>query len=326
MGIQPQLEIDLSETTLPVLETRDSKAQAIASGLTVFARKLLSEPLIQFLLAGALILTTTSFLNRLKADRDRHHIVVSGAEIQRLQEVWAQQWGRPPDGREISNLIKEYVREEVLYREALASGLDKDDTIVRRRLVEKMEFLSQEGASSSEPSERDFEQFFQSNRQKYLSPAQASFLQIFFSASKRGASAEVDATRVLAGLRAGNTSTAQAIAQGDAFIAQSEYPLQTEDEIKNIFGNEFASDVIAQQPGAWGGPYKSSYGFHLVRVLQYAPARLPQLMEVRQQVTNDLKTERLQKASNSYYNELAQRYRVDVENVIQPNASGANRP
>jgi len=326
MGIQAQLEIDLSENTLPVLETRDSKAPATASGLTFFARKLLSEPLIQFLLAGALILTTTSYLNHLKAYRDQHHILVSSAEIQQLQEVWAQQWGRPPDREEMSNLIKEHVRQEVLYREALASRLDKDDTIIRRRLVEKMEFLSQEGASSSEPSEADLDQFFQSNRQKYVSPAQASFLQIYFSAAKRGASAEVDAARVLAGLRVGNISVAQAIAHSDAFIAQSEYPLQTEDEIKEIFGNEFASHVIVQQPGAWEGPYKSGYGFHLVRVLQYAPARLPQLAEVRQQVTNDLKTHLLQKASDSYYNELAQRYRVDVENVIPPNASGANRP
>ncbi|HXX19304.1 MAG TPA: peptidylprolyl isomerase [Candidatus Acidoferrum sp.] len=326
MSVQAQPEIGLSETILPVLETRDSKAPAAASGLSLFARRLPREPLIQFLLAGALILTTTGFLNHLKAYRDQHHIVVSSAEIQQLQEVWAQQWGRPPDGKEMSNLIKEYIREEVLYREALASGLDKNDTIVRRRLVEKMEFLSQEGAASSEPSEADLDQFFQSNGQKYLSPAQASFLQIYFSASKRGASVEADAARVLAGLRVGNISVAQAMAQGDPFIAQSEYPLQTEDEIKDTFGNEFASHVIVQQPGAWEGPYKSSYGFHLVRVLQYAPARLPPLAEVRQQVTNDLKTHLLQKASDSYYNELAQRYRVDVENVVQPNASGANRP
>lgn len=326
MSIQAQPEIDLSESTLPLLETGDLKAPATAGGLTLFARKLLSEPLIQFLLAGALILATSSLFAHWQAGRDQHHIVVSRAEILQLQGVWVQQSGRLPDQREMDNLINEYVREEVLYREALASGLDKDDTIVRRRLVEKMEFLSQERTSFSEPSETELEQFFQTNRQKYLVPAQASFSHVYFSSSKRGASAEVDAARVLAGLRAGKIGDAQAIARGDAFIAQSQYPLQTEEEIKDVFGNDFASHVIAQQPGAWGGPYKSSYGFHLVRVFQYAPPRLPQLAEVRQQVTNDVKTQRLQQTSDSYYGELRRRYRVDVENVTQRNASGGNQP
>ena len=121
-------------------------------------------------------------------------------------------------------------------------------------------------------------------------------------------------------------SLQQAVAQGDPAILQSEYPLQTQDEIRESFGNDFAAGVLALEPGQWEGPIKSSYGFHLVRVLQRAPSRVPELAEVRQQVTNDFKNRRLQLASDSYYEKLRQRYRVDVEGVALLKATGGNQP
>jgi len=328
MTMQVQQEAAL--LSLPPTAARPSGSRAVPltrGRWVLLSRKLTREPLVHFLVAGALILAGSTLLNRWKTTADsRYHIVVSAPQVQQLKDVWVQQWGRLPDDEEMRNLVNDYIREEVLYREALASGFDKDDTIVRRRLVEKMEFLSQEAASSSEPSDAELQQFLQGSGQKYVIPTQISFSQIYFSTSKRGTSTKTDAEKVLAALRSGRISTAQASGQGDAFISQSEHPLQTEEEIANIFDKTFAAQVIGLQPGDWQGPYESSYGFHLVRIIKRTSPRLPLFTEIKQQLTNDLKTEQLKQSSDDYYEQLRQRYRVDIDSRVQANAAGGSRP
>jgi peptidyl-prolyl cis-trans isomerase C len=325
-----QLSVDVLEASHSAIETKRSAiawATDQRSGLGRFARKLLKEPLFHFLLAGGFILIASNLWDHSNASNlDQHHIVVPAAEIHQLRELWTRQWGRPPNTGELGQLIDDYVREEIFYREALASGLDNGDTIIRRRLVEKMEFLSQEIASSTEPSESDLEQFFQSVREKYATPAQAAFSHIYFSSSKRGAAAETDAHGVLVGLRSGRLSLPHALTQGDPFILQAEYPLQSRDQIKEIFGDEFASKLLAVEPGEWEGPFKSSYGFHLVRVLQRTPSRVPDLAEVRQEVLTDLKNQRLQQASDSYYGKLRQLYRINVDNIALSEGTKGRQP
>jgi parvulin-like peptidyl-prolyl isomerase len=217
----------------------------------------------------------------------------------------------------MDNLIADYVHEEIYYREALDSGLDKDDTIIRRRLAEKMEFLSQEIASASEPPEAELQQFFESNRQKYSLPAEAGFTHIYFSSSRRGAAAFQDARDVLARIGSHAISPAEAASfgakLGDSFMLQSEYPPQTHEQIKNLFGDEFAAKVLELEPGKWIGPIQSTYGWHLVRVLEHVPPRLPALSEVRTQVATDYKNQRLQAASDGYYARLRKRYQVEID-------------
>jgi peptidyl-prolyl cis-trans isomerase C len=330
MTVETQFNVDVLQASHSAIETKRSAiAPAVdqRSSLGRFARKLLREPLFHFLLAGGLILVASNLWDHSKASSlNQHHIVVPAAEIHQLQEIWTRQWGHPPNTEEMAHLIDDYVREEIFYREALASGLDNGDVIIRRRLVEKMEFLSQEIASSAEPSESELEQFFQNGREKYASPAQAAFSHIYFSSSKRGAAAETDAQGVLAGLRSGQLSLPHALSQGDPFISQSEYPLQSRDQVKEIFGDEFAFRLLSLEPGEWEGPFKSSYGFHLVRVLQRTPSRVPQLAEVRQEVLIDLKNQRLQSASDSYYGKLRELYRIDVDKVALAEVGKGRQP
>ncbi len=211
------------------------------------------------------------------------------------------------------SLIDDYVREEVFYRQALASGLDKDDTIIRRRLVEKMEFLSQEIVSTSEVSPSELQQFFERHREKYSLPTQVAFSHIYFSSSKRGPAAERDARQALADWASRPASAARISALGDSFMLQYEYPPQTREQIKDLFGDDFAARLFELEVGKWSGPVKSSYGFHLVRVLQRVSSRLPDLNEVRNQVATDYKNQRLQTASEAYYAKLRRRYRVEVD-------------
>jgi peptidyl-prolyl cis-trans isomerase C len=261
---------------------------------------------------------------------DQSGIRVSRAEIERLSEVWTRQYGRAPDSAEIKNLVDEYIREEILYREAIASGLDKGDTIIRRRLVEKMEFLSQELADA-DPSDNELLEYFNRNREKFRIPAQVAFSHTYFSTSKRGAAAESEAEHALRTLR--RPSSPDASQLGDSFMLQSEYPAQTQEEIKGLFGEEFADNLFQLHLGTWEGPIRSSYGLHLVKISRYLPSRIPELAEVRNRVLTDFKNQQLQDASEAYYARLRSRYRVDVDNAAlaaaqsppkqPPNHSGA---
>jgi parvulin-like peptidyl-prolyl isomerase len=225
----------------------------------------------------------------------------------------------------MQNLIDDYVREEVLYREALASGLDKDDTIIRRRLVEKMEFLSQEVASVP-PSEKALQEYFEANREKFRIPGEVAFSHIYFSTSKRSSGAEGDARRALASLNSRRISIAQFSGMGDPFMLQNEYPLQTQQQIKELFGDEFSGKIFQLEPEAWAGPLRSGYGFHLVRILQKFPSRVPELAEVRGQVMTDFKNRRLQTASEAFYSQLRRRYQVDIDKAALAAAESQKSP
>jgi peptidyl-prolyl cis-trans isomerase C len=301
------------------------------NGTSVIFRSLLHEPLLHFLVIGAVLFGLGTLFDRsTNASSNPTQIRVSASEIQRLREVWTRQWGHAPDSTQMKNLIDDYVREEIFYREAIASGLDKDDTIVRRRLVEKMEFLSQELAAD-EPAEKDLQAYFQQNREKFQVPAQVAFSHIYFSASKRGAAAESDANRALAGLRAGQASAARLSGMGDAFMLQNEYPLQTEQQIKELFGSEFAGKLFHLEPGAWAGPIRSGYGVHLIHISQKLPSRVPELAEVRSQVLTEFKNQRLKASNEAFYERLRGHYRVEVDGAAlaaaesQPSAPSGSR-
>jgi hypothetical protein len=282
-------------------------------GKSEIVRGLFREPLLHFLIAGALIFALGTLFDRsTNAGMNGNRIQVPAPEIQRLREVWTRQWGHAPDSSQMKSLVDDYIREEVLYREALASGLDKDDTIIRRRLVEKMEFLSQELASTK-PSEEVLQKYFQQNREKFRTPEQVAFSHIYFSTSKRGPASEKDARSVLTRLCSGPIPSALVSSLGDSFMLQSEYPLQTQQQIKELFGGEFARKLFLVNSGAWAGPIQSGYGFHLVRISQKLESRIPELAEVRNQVLTDFQNRRLQVASQAFYDRVRKRYQVEID-------------
>ena len=308
-------QLDLPIETVGVARTgSNAHRRLVASrGRSALLHRLFREPLFHFLVAGTVLLGGAKLFERLtNANNNANRIQVSAPEIQRLREVWIRQWGHAPDARQMQSLIDDYVREEVLYREALASGLEKDDTIIRRRLVEKMEFLSQEVASAA-PSEKAVREYFEGNPEKFRIPAEVAFSHVYFSTSKRGSTAEGDASRALVGLSSRRISAAQFAGMGDPFMLQNEYPLQTQQQVKELFGEEFAGKVFQLEPGAWAGPLRSGYGFHLVRILQKHPSRVPELAEVRGQVLTDFKNRRLQTASEAFYSQLRRGYQVEVD-------------
>lgn len=276
-------------------------------------RRLLREPLVHFLAAGLVLFGLSALLGEsFGAGDDRRRIEVSAGRIRQLRDTWTRQRGAPPTRAQLDGLIEDFIREEVLYREAIASGLDQGDAIVRRRLAQKVEFLAQSVASTVEPTDAELRAFFEANSERYVVPEQVGFEHVYFSRERRGPGAEEAARSALALLTAGGPAAAETAVLGDRFMLQRAYPLQTRDQIRDLFGPRFAARTFELPPDVWTGPVESSYGEHLVRVRRRVPSRLPALAEVRGAVTRDLDEQRLRSAADEYYARLRARFEIEI--------------
>lgn len=272
---------------------------------------MLREPLLHFLLVGGLLFAADAVLNDAALPAEPV-IRISEEEVAGLQARWLRQYQRPPAPEELRGLIDDRVREEVLYREALAMGLDRDDSIVRRRLAQKLEFLVEDVAAARAPSEAELAAFFAEHQERYRLPARVSFSHLYFSPSRRGPAAEADARLVLAGLGA-DLQAGAASDPGDGFLPGQSFDRLSAEEVAAVFGPEFAQAVNEVEPGAWAGPIASAYGWHLVRVNRLSQARLPALDEVADRVRQDWAYAQQRQANEAVFAQLLARYEVVIE-------------
>jgi peptidyl-prolyl cis-trans isomerase C len=238
-----------------------------------------------------------------------HQIVVTAQKRQWLAGRWEHQWRRPPTGEELGRLVEDFVREEVLYREALVLGLDLADLVVRRRLVQKMEVLA--FRDSAPLADAGVMGYFLAHRDDYRLPERVTFAHAFFSTAARGDRAAADARAARTEL--GGAGAAGAGAVGDLPVAASPVTAATRRQVGDRFGARFADAVFALEPGAWAGPVPSAHGQHLVLVTEHAAARLPELAEVSGQVAADMDAERRAGAVDALYARLRCTYEVTVE-------------
>jgi parvulin-like peptidyl-prolyl isomerase len=270
-------------------------------------KKLVTSPLFHFVVIGIAAFALHGALRGSVVD-DSQRIDIDEAEIARMREMWTAQWRRPPTESELDALIDSVIREEILYREALAMGLDRDDTVVRRRLAQKMEFLADDLATRAEPTREELERFLEANLERYQLPARVSFAHIYFSVDRRGAAAEGEARAALERIRAGESPDVL----GDPFMLQRDYPLRTQQEVSQLFGSEFGKALFSMETRGWGGPIRSSYGLHLVDVRRRDESRRPELDEVLDRLRNDLLSERRSEAMDTLVDSLKERYQITV--------------
>ncbi|MFN7945422.1 MAG: peptidylprolyl isomerase [Blastocatellia bacterium] len=275
-------------------------------------RKLLREPLLHFLLIGAALFVLYALLNRDKADPTSTRINVTAADIERLKAAWITQWKRAPSDAELNNLIQDRIREEVLYREALALGLERDDEIVRRRLALKASFLVQDAVAQAEPDEATLQQYFATHKDRYEEPGRISFTHIYFSHDSRR-NAEADAQTVLRDLQRLPQAPMRAPERGDRFMFATDYAQKSRAEIARELGEEFARDLLTLPVNQWQGPVASGYGVHLVRVEERGEGRLPEFAAVKDQVRQDWLEEKQRTANEQAYQKLKQRYAINIE-------------
>jgi hypothetical protein len=274
-------------------------------------RRIFSEPFFQFILIGALIFAAYSAINQRADDPQEETIVVSAGQIRQILQVSSRTWQRPPTPEELSGLIDAYVKEEVFYREGRKLGLDDNDTVFRRRLQQKMEFLMEPSAAELTPGEGELEAFLEANREAFRIPQQLAFEQVYFSPERRGTATAADATEALERLRAGDVSDPAEL--GDPTMLPQRMPLTPADRIELNFGGDFAAGLTDAPVGEWVGPVRSGFGLHLVKVDEREETRDPSLTEVIGVVTREWEDKRRREIADERYAEMREKYEVVVE-------------
>jgi hypothetical protein len=273
--------------------------------------KLLREPLVHFLVLGAGLF----LLYGLVADYEPERvdlIVIDEQEISRLSEQFQRTWMRPPQPRELRGLVDDLVKEEILYREALALGLDQDDLVVRRRMRQKMEFLEADLVEHKQPTDAELQVYLDSHAEQFALPDRYSFRQVFFSPELSGDDPETRANRLLARLRTDPSLADASQSLGDATLLPPSVWLDSRPEIASVFGAELADAVMHAELNAWSGPYRSAYGWHLVHLIAREKGGLPPFEQLRPRVEREWFNQRRQEANERFYQALRQRYSIEI--------------
>ncbi len=279
--------------------------------MSVAIGRWLREPLVSFLLSGLLLFVGYHWLNPTDQESDPGaRIELTPDDLHQIQIGWLAQGRGALSPEQLRSLVEARLREEILYREALALGLDKGDTIVRRRMAQKMEFLFEDVAALRDPTADELRAWFAENAERFTLPARASFRHLYFSPDRRGVRAREDAARALARL-AGEPADAPAPASlADPFMFQDYYGDRSFDEVARTLGPGFARALLELAPGAWAGPIESGYGWHLVWVDSITPARVPDLEDVEADVRREWIEGQRAEIRERAYQAMRARYQV----------------
>ena len=277
-----------------------------------WAGRICKEPLLHFLLLASGLFAIDRWMSGPDAQRDPDVIVVTEARIDSMIQTFVRTWQRPPTAEEVRGLVDDFVKEEVFYREALKMGLDRDDTLIRRRMRQKLEFLAEDFADSTEPSEEQLQALLDANADAYRIDSQFSFRQVYLSPDRRGESIDEDAAELLAQLRAAST-TVDVSELGDPTLLPFQCDSLNERQIRNQFGAAFASQLSRLELNRWSDPVDSVYGKHLVQVLEILPGSIPELEDVRRQVRRDWLASRRTESKQQFFEQLLTKYEVRME-------------
>ena len=275
--------------------------------------KLLREPLLHFLFIGAAIYLLYGVFAKPVMDETDKTIVVSAGEIEWMQSSWQKRWNRPPTDKEMDGLIQQYIRETILYREALTMGLNQHDQVIRRRLAQKLEFLAKDLVALTPPTEEELQAHFTAHQDRYRQPTLYTFTQVFVDPDKRGDATLADAEKIKAMLIAKGDAIEDAGALGDDFMLQNYYPEKDSVEIQKNFGSGFTESLLDLSPGQWHGPVLSGYGVHLVYVSNVSEPPAPVFAALRERVMQDWKTDRGEELNEKFYANLRDRYTIVIE-------------
>ncbi|MBY5505730.1 peptidyl-prolyl cis-trans isomerase [Rhizobium leguminosarum] len=276
------------------------------------------EPLVHFLLLALLIFAAYGAIGT-DAKDGPDSIVVTAPKIEQMAILFTKTWQRSPTAEELKGLIDDYVKEEILVRQALALGLDEDDTVVRRRLRQKMEFLNVADADALGATDAELEAYLAANPRAFDVDAKLAFQQSFLNPERRGETVARDATSNLQVLL--TNPAVDYTSLGDATMLPSDLPLTDKTSIAQTFGMDFAEALDKAPVGQWTGPVLSSFGFHLVRVVERKPGRVPSLDEVRDAVTREWINAKRRELDDLRFAELLKGYVVRIESLTDAKTS-----
>lgn len=267
-------------------------------------RRILREPLLHFLLIGALLFVAYRWVDR-EGARAPDQIVVPAERVRGLAEQFRRTWQRDPNQQELDGLIQTFVREEVMYREGLVMGLDRDDPVIRRRVQQKLEFVG-DGSVPPTPSDAELQGWIDGHLSMYALPPRYTLRQIYFDPGQHD-----DMTALIAHAR--SELAAGRSAKGDSMSLPDQLTDTESSEIERVFGVEFTRGLAPLPVGSWEGPIASGFGVHLVQIQSRGEAGAPKLADVRAQAERDWLHDRNQKSMEAFYQRLRQRYTVTIE-------------
>ena len=279
------------------------------SSLKAMPSSIVREPLVHFFAVAVALFAANSVMKGPEPRPSGNSVAISQGRVQQIAESYRLLAGRMPSRAELEALVNDFIDEEIDYREAVAMGLDADDTIVRRRMRQKLEFLAEDGDASEEPSDHELAAWLRSHAAQYRVPERLSFRHVLASSDTRGSKADADATAILNALRTG----ADPKKLGDASMLPAALPLTTKDGVALLFGDAFTSGVFGHTGQDWFGPIESPLGAHVVRILSREPARDPSFAEARDKVRSDwIEAWRLGRREE-FQERLRQRYAVSID-------------
>jgi len=282
---------------------------------------------VQFLLIGTFLFLGFHALHPISgAGAPSTRIELTEDDLRQMSVAWLAQ-GRPAlTPEQLRSLVDMRVREEILFREALALGLDKGDTIVKRRLAQKMEFLFEDVSALRDPTREELKAWFEKHSDRFALPPRASFRHLYFSPDRRGARAREDAERALDKLRGKPATTQEGVALADPFMFQDYYPDRSFEEMARLFGPGFAQALLWHQPGSWQGPIESGYGWHLVWVDSLTRSRVPAFEEVETEAKAEWIAEQRAETRRRAFETMRARYEIVLPGPAKRDASAAGAP
>lgn len=282
------------------------------------ARRLLREPILQFLLIGAALFLGYGLVAPDRGSDER--IVVTTAVVDDLARQYLVRWNRAPDDETLARLIESHVRDEVLYREGVALGLDRDDPVIKRRVRQKLDLIAEEALAADAPTEAQLGEFLAANADRFRRPPRLSFEQVPLDGSLAGSQLDTEVASIREALARGTDP--------DTLGATSLLPRRFDglplDLVARDFGSGFAERLQALRAGEWGGPMRSGFGAHLVRVTAIVPSELPPLEAVRTEVAREWEVQRRTRSADDSYRRMRARYTVTIE--AKGSAAGTDRP
>ena len=242
--------------------------------------------------------------------QDAKRIVITTADIAQVKAKYERLWRRLPTQMELRSALEQYVRDEVLYREALGRGLDRGDPTVRLAMIRKITILGSAQADAGQAKDEEIQAYFALRQERYRIPALLSFVQIYLNLDKRGDKARAYSEQILASVRQHDPSSGELASLGDPTMLRPVYNDLTEQEVGRVFGSDFKIKISGLKPGEWDGPIESGYGLHLVKVSGRKDSRIPDWTEVRRKVWNDMQYEARKAAEDQFYQEISGSYQI----------------
>lgn len=272
---------------------------------------ILLNPLLQFFVAGLVIFGLYAWRGEASQEGGQDQIVITQAEQRNLFSLFEKTWRRPPNADEKKGLVEERLQQELLYREALALGLDKDDVVIRRRLAQKIEFIVDDMAAGRSPTDEELSEFLRQNHERYATEPTVAFQQVFLSAERRGPALVEDANRMLRELQAG----ADPLSFGDPTVLPQSMRASQLSSVERVFGKEFSAALAEAPTGSWAGPVQSTFGAHLVQILEKQGGQAATLDTARAQLERDWREAERQRARDAYIRTLKEKYSISIEPV-----------